>query len=147
FDDVPTLVKPLVFPMSATISAFIVEYGLVNERWWMPRVQTIEGRARIGPTHATFSVEQSFRYASVNIADSLPAIAVTAMSDSAREARRDSIRAARRRAPDRDPDSVRHGGARAFAGVAAVDLRCGGGDVRRARPRRGAQVAWVRRAA
>lgn len=96
FDDVPTLVKPLVFPMSATISAFIVEYGLVNERWWMPRVQAIDGRARIGPTHATFSVEQSFRYASVNVADSLPPIAVTAVSDSAREARRDSIRAARR---------------------------------------------------
>ena len=111
FDDVPTLVKPLVFPMSATISAFIVEYGLVNERWWMPRVQTIEGRARIGPTHATFSVEQAFRYASVNVADSLPAIAVSNMSDSAREARRDSIRAARResrrearRRGDDDPD-------------------------------------------
>ena len=98
FDDVPTFVKPLIFPMSATISAFIVEYGLVNERWWMPRVQTIEGRARIGPTHATFSVEQTFRYASVNVADSLPAIAVTPMSDSARAARRDSIRAARREA-------------------------------------------------
>lgn len=107
FDDVPTLVKPLVFPMSATISAFIVEYGLVDERWWMPRVQTIEGRARIGPTHATFSVEQTFRYASVNVADSLPPIAVTVLSDSARAARRDSIRAARREARRRggeDPD-------------------------------------------
>lgn len=98
FDDVPTLVKPLVFPMSATISAFIVEYGLVNERWWMPRVQTIDGRARIGPTHATFSVEQTFRYASVNVADSLPAIAVASLSDSARQARRDSLRSARRAA-------------------------------------------------
>lgn len=96
FDDVPTLVKPLIFPMSATISAFIVEYGLVNERWWMPRVQTIDGRARIGPTHASFSVEQFFRYASVNVADSLPPIAIASMSDSAREARRDSLRTARR---------------------------------------------------
>jgi hypothetical protein len=96
FDDVPTLVKPLIFPMSATISAFIVEYGLVNERWWMPRVQTIDGRARIGPTHASFSVEQFFRYASVNAADSLPPIAIASMSDSAREARRDSLRTARR---------------------------------------------------
>lgn len=107
FDDVPTLVKPLIFPMSATISAFIVEYGLVDERWWMPRVQTIEGRARIGPTHATFSAEQTFRYASVNVADSLPPIPVTAMTDSAREARRDSVRAAHRAARRRgedDPD-------------------------------------------
>ena len=131
FDDVPTLVKPLIFPMRATVSAFIVEYGLVDERWWMPRVQTIEGRARIGPTHATFSVEQNFRYASVNVADSLPPIAVAAVTDSAREARRDSIRAARRRERrhgegDDDPDmqsircpradtlvryQMRHGGA------------------------------------
>jgi len=56
-------------------------------------------------------VEQAFRYASVNVADSLPAIAVSNMSDSAREARRDSIRAARREARrearrrgDDDPD-------------------------------------------
>ena len=108
FDDVPAYVKPLIFPMSATISAFIVEYGLVDERWWMPRVQTVDGRARIGPTHASFSVEQTFRYASVNIADSLPPIAVAALSDSARHARRDSIRAARRAARkngvDDDPD-------------------------------------------
>lgn len=96
FDDVPTLVKPLIFPMSATISAFIVEYGLVDERWWMPRVQTVEGRARMGPTHASFSVEQTFRYASVNVADSLPPIAIASLSDSARQARRDSLRAARR---------------------------------------------------
>jgi hypothetical protein len=96
FDDVPTLVKPLIFPMSATISAFIVEYGLVDERWWMPRVQTVEGRARMGPTHASFTVEQTYRYASVNVADSLPPIAIASLSDSARDVRRDSIRAVRR---------------------------------------------------
>ncbi|MGH7647992.1 MAG: hypothetical protein ACREND_07725, partial [Gemmatimonadaceae bacterium] len=96
FDDIPTLVKPLIFPMSATISAFIVEYGLVDERWWMPRVQTVEGLARIGPMHASFTVEQSFRYASVNVADSLLPIAIASLSDSARHVRRDSIRAARR---------------------------------------------------
>jgi len=96
FDDVPTLVKPLIFPMTATISAFIVEYGLVDERWWMPRVQTVEGRARIGPMRSSFTVEQAFRYASVNVADSLPPIAIASLSDSARRARRDSIRAVRR---------------------------------------------------
>src|SRR6185437_35080 len=37
FDDVPRLVRPIIFPMNATIGAFTVEYGLYDQRWWLPR--------------------------------------------------------------------------------------------------------------
>lgn len=104
FDDVPTLVKPLIFPMNATITDFIVEYGLVDERWWMPRIQTVEGRARAGPMRLSFAVQQTFAYASVNGPDSLPPIIVAAENDSSRRARRDSIRAARRASSDDSDD-------------------------------------------
>jgi hypothetical protein len=100
FDDVPRLVRPMIFPMTATITAFTVEYGLHEQRWWLPRSQTVEGRARMGVANVSFSMEQSFRYSSVNGTDSLPPIIISEESDSLRRvaerARRDSIRTAAR---------------------------------------------------
>ncbi|MBX6332783.1 MAG: hypothetical protein IRY91_13125 [Gemmatimonadaceae bacterium] len=101
FDDVPRFVRPLIFPMVANVEAFTVEYGLHDQRWWLPRLQTVQGRVRAGFTHASFSLEESFRYTVVNGPDSLPPIIATAAeSDSARRAafraHRDSIRLARR---------------------------------------------------
>lgn len=100
FDDVPRFVRPMIFPMTATITAFTVEYGLHDQRWWLPRLQTVEARGRMGFTRFSFTLAESFRFASVNGTDTIPRIEVTPESDSLRRvaerARRDSLRAARR---------------------------------------------------
>ena len=90
FDDVPRVMRPVIFPMNATIGAFTVEYGLHDQRWWLPRSQTVEGRARMGFTHVSFSMLETFRYSSVDATDSTPPIDLAAF-DSARHA--DSIAA------------------------------------------------------
>ena len=112
FEDVPKLVKPMIFPMILDITALTVEYDLHEQRWWLPRLETVEGRMRVGIMRAPFSVEQSYRYASVNGADSLPPIFATPRdslaaagrssmprvhSDSARRAMRDTMEVRRER--------------------------------------------------
>lgn len=126
FEDVPKVMKPVIFPMILDITALTVEYDLHEQRWWLPRLESVEGRMRVGIMRAPFSVEQSYRYASVNGADSLPPIFATLKDsliaagrdsgsrmdrDSSRQARRDSMEARRasrreRRAKglDDDPD-------------------------------------------
>ena len=86
FDDVPKLVKPMIFPMSLDVTSLTVEYDLHEQRWWLPRLETVEGRMRVGFMRAPFSVEQSYRYASVNGTESLPPI-FGSVSDSVASAR------------------------------------------------------------
>ena len=73
-DEIPVWVLPMISPMSANISAITIEYGLHEGRFWLPRVQSAEGKARAGMMHIPFKVEEKFRYASVNgdAMDSLP---------------------------------------------------------------------------
>ena len=73
-DEIPIWVLPMISPMSANISAITVEYGLHEGRFWLPRVQSAEGKARAGMMHIPFKVEEKFSYASVNgdELDSLP---------------------------------------------------------------------------
>jgi hypothetical protein len=113
FDDVPALVKPLIFPMTAQISAIGVEYGLYKGRFWLPRVQVAEGGARVGVMRVPFKLEQKYQYDQVNVGAPLPPIVVPA-SDSGRrrgtdvqvtvggaetpKTKRDSLRAERRAA-------------------------------------------------
>ena len=73
-DDPPKWVKGMLNPMKATISAITVEYGLHEGRFWMPRSNVAEGSAQAGFMHVPFKFEESFRYASVNGADSLPPV-------------------------------------------------------------------------
>ena len=119
FEDVPRVLKPMLFPMKAEISAVGVEYGLYQGRFWLPRVQIAQGGAQIGFTRVPFKLEQKFAYDRVNAVDPLPPIPVR--SDSARDstnvtvavgvgdrAARDSARAARRAARNRcDSSGVR----------------------------------------
>jgi hypothetical protein len=91
FEDVPALVKPMIFPMSLDITSLTVEYDLHEQRWWLPRLETVEGRMRVGFMRAPFSVEQSYRYATVNGTDALPPIFGSA-NDSLVSAERDSTR-------------------------------------------------------
>ena len=74
FDDVPKWVKPMIFPMHAEVAAVTIEYSLHDGRFWLPRARTAEGSATVSFMHMPFSLEQSFRYNSVNAAIPLPAI-------------------------------------------------------------------------
>ena len=76
FKDVPALVKPMLFPMTASVSAIGVEYGLYQGRFWLPRVQVLEGGANISFMRVPFKLEQKFQYDQVNGTDKLPPIVV-----------------------------------------------------------------------
>lgn len=113
FDDVPWAMKPLLFPMTAQISAIGVEYGLYQGRFWLPRVQIAEGGARVGVIRVPFKLEQKYQYEHVNAGAPVPPIVVdSALRQNRRgvsvnvqvggmdttRAGRDSARAARRAA-------------------------------------------------
>ena len=113
FNDVPLVLRPMLFPMTAQISAIGVEYGLYQGRFWLPRVQIAEGGARMGVVRVPFKLEQKYQYDNVNAGVPLPPIVVDSTNrrnrrgisvsvgdagdsrDSVRS-RRDSVRAARR---------------------------------------------------
>lgn len=97
FEDVPRLVKPVIFPMELSVASFTVEYGLHEQRWWLPRVETVEGRARIGFMYASFSSERSFTYTNVNGVDTIPRI-FASREDSLRHLPGDSLYKAARTA-------------------------------------------------
>ncbi|HEX5439110.1 MAG TPA: hypothetical protein VFW98_18295 [Gemmatimonadaceae bacterium] len=90
YHDIPRMARAALSPLAFTITAFTVEYGLRGERWWLPRLQTVQGEAQAGVLRMPFSVEQTFGYASVNGTDSLPPIVIAAR-DSAHHIRSDSL--------------------------------------------------------
>jgi hypothetical protein len=111
FDDVPRVMKPMLFPMKAEISAIGVEYGLYQGRFWLPRVQVAQGGGQMGFVRVPFKLEQKFSYEKVNAGEPLAPIPVA--TDSTRDqvdvkvsvggppqtrSERDSARAARREA-------------------------------------------------
>lgn len=104
-DPPPKWVKGMLSPMRAQITAVTVEYGLHEGRFWMPRVQSIDGSAQAGFMHVPFKIEQSFKYASVNgaIPVDVPKIAV---ADTARDSVSRAARIARRRNECRDPSQT-----------------------------------------
>ena len=65
-DDPPPMVKALVSPLKVDISAITMEYGLYNQRFWLPRTQALEGNAQVMFMRVPVTVEQRFKYASVN---------------------------------------------------------------------------------
>jgi hemolysin secretion/activation protein ShlB/FhaC/HecB len=83
--------------MSLEVTALTVEYELHEQRWWLPRMESVTGRMRIGFMRAPFTREESYRYASVNGIDTLPPLFGSA-SDSARSAEPDSTRRMREKA-------------------------------------------------
>ncbi|MEP6731158.1 MAG: hypothetical protein ABJE10_10995 [bacterium] len=117
FSDVPRLVKPMLFPMTASVSAIGIEFGLYQGRFWLPRVQVLEGGANVSFMRMPFKLEQKFEYDHVNATGpALPPIVVPpdsgrrrngggvsvtvgdpSRSDSARTARRASQRASQKK--------------------------------------------------
>jgi hypothetical protein len=81
FDEVPAWVKPMIFPMTAQISAIGVEYGLYQGRFWLPRLQVAEGGAQVSMMRIPFKLQQKYTYSAVNAVEPLPPI-VSAKLDS-----------------------------------------------------------------
>jgi hypothetical protein len=94
-DKPPKWVKAMISPMTAKVNSVTVEYGLHEGRFWMPRLQGLEGEAQAGFMHVPFKMEQSFKYASVN--GSLPVIPQIAAIDTAQDSTSRAFRRARRR--------------------------------------------------
>ena len=79
FEDVPAPIRAtLLTPAEFTVESFTIEYGLYGERWWLPRSQTARGEMHMGFTRSVATIDQSFRYASVNGTDSLPTVPASA---------------------------------------------------------------------
>jgi hypothetical protein len=94
--DVPFWVKPMITPLRVNIDAISLEYGLYNQRFWMPKLQVLEASAQVSLMRVPVQVEQRFRYESVNGLDSLPAFRpvptrVWALRDSLRKTGMDSV--------------------------------------------------------
>ena len=75
FDDVPAPARAMMTPFIFDVQSFTIDYGLYGGRWWLPRSQTARGTMRIGFARSTGTIDQSFRYASVNGTDSIPIVA------------------------------------------------------------------------
>lgn len=90
--DIPVWVKPMILPMTGGIDVMTVDYGLYEGRFWLPRMQTVEGKGRAGFMRFPFELRQRFDYESVNADLKLPTIqlsvADTARSVDARRTRR-----------------------------------------------------------
>ena len=73
-DKPPAAVKAILSPMRANLEGVTIDYGLYGGRFWLPRSQAAEGSAQVGFMRVPFKMEESFKYASVNGADSLPKV-------------------------------------------------------------------------
>ena len=73
-DEPPALVRGIMSPMRANISAVTVEYGLHEGRFWLPKHNVAEGYVQAGFVRMPVKVEESFRYTSVNGTEPVPPI-------------------------------------------------------------------------
>lgn len=114
-DAPPGWVKAMISPLKAQVNAVTVEYGLHEGRFWMPRLQALDGSAQAGMFRVPFKMEQSFTYASVNGSApvNIPAITVmdTAQDSVSRRLRRERARNACKEGGVSQRVSRRHDGA------------------------------------
>ncbi|MEJ7812527.1 MAG: ShlB/FhaC/HecB family hemolysin secretion/activation protein [Gemmatimonadaceae bacterium] len=75
YEDIPKAVRPLISPMVFEIESFTVEYALHQGRWWLPRLQTASAKMQMGFMRAPATLQETFRYSSVNGTDTIPPIA------------------------------------------------------------------------
>jgi len=81
--DIPGWIKPMILPITGSMDVMTVDYGLYDGRFWLPRMQTVEGKARAGIMRFPFELRQRFDYESVNADLKIPTIAVSVL-DTAR---------------------------------------------------------------
>lgn len=105
-DRPPKWLTAMTSPMTGQINAVTIEYGLHQGRFWLPRLQGLEGSARAGFLRVPFKIEQSFKYASVNgsVGTLLPQIAAI---DTARDSVSRVARRVARREECKSPGGVR----------------------------------------
>ena len=99
-DQPPAVVKAFISPLKVEVTAITVEYGLYNQRFWMPRSQALEGQAQMSFMRVPVSVEQKFKYAGVNEISEPLKVPVLARSKLAML--RDSLDSAKTAKPLRD---------------------------------------------
>ncbi|HVH39540.1 MAG TPA: hypothetical protein VM764_05925 [Gemmatimonadaceae bacterium] len=73
-DEIPVWARAMMTPMTADITAISVEYGLYNQRFWLPKLQGLDGYARVGFLRVPVRFEERFSYESVNAIESLPKV-------------------------------------------------------------------------
>jgi hypothetical protein len=94
-DDIPAIARAFIPSITAQINVITVDYGLFEGRYWLPREQTAEGRADVGPLRVPVTIGQRFDYSVVNGTVDVPSVTVTA-ADTAKGV--NAIRARRLRA-------------------------------------------------
>lgn len=75
FKDVPFWVKPMIMPMTATLDAVTLDYGLFDDRYWLLIERYADGNAKVNLFRARVRWEVRYQYLSVNGRDSLPHLA------------------------------------------------------------------------
>lgn len=93
-EDIPAPVRGLLTPMRAEITAVTIEYGLFEQRFWLPRTQGAEGYARVSFMRVPFKIEQRYRYESVNAISDLEPIPAPQLLSVRVDSLRDSLYAA-----------------------------------------------------
>lgn len=70
----PWYVKFFTQPLKAELQAVTLEYGLHENRFWLPRVRRVDGTVKAGPAQLAVTIEQGFRYRDVNAVAEVPTI-------------------------------------------------------------------------
>ncbi len=74
-EEIPAAARALMQPMTGSLNSLIVEHGLHEGRFWLPRAQMAEGEAQVGFMRIPVRIEERFEYLSVNgTLDTLPEI-------------------------------------------------------------------------
>ena len=121
-DEPPAAVKALISPLKVDVTAITIEYGLYNQRFWMPRSQALEGQAQVSFMRVPVSVEQRFKYAGVN--EMAEPLKVPVMARSKLAMLRDSLDSAKTEKPLRDSLIKTARSERAKEIVATKDREC-----------------------
>ncbi|HEY9226099.1 MAG TPA: BamA/TamA family outer membrane protein [Gemmatimonadaceae bacterium] len=83
------VMQAIVSPMTAEISGIVLEYALLEGRYWLPRSQSVEGVVQAMFARVPLKIESAFTYATVNTPLGLPKIVVdTSARDQLPELRR-----------------------------------------------------------
>jgi hypothetical protein len=70
----PWYVKFFTQPLRAELQAVTLEYGLHENRFWLPRTRRVDGTVKAGPAQLAVTIEQGFRYSAVNAVREMPTI-------------------------------------------------------------------------
>lgn len=120
--DMPVWLRPMLTPMVASVDVITVDYGLFDGRYWLPRMQTAEGKARVGAMRVPFSLGQRFEYESVNTTMQLPPVEL-ASADTAHTVEAHAARRAARASQCSDKSADRTSVQTRFDGALRVLVR------------------------